>query len=370
MKKVFICAFVFCAIMNVSAEIFTTDDLEFLLPLPDNPSLVGYSNELKESMLPNIKSGEDFRGVADVNFRINASEENSGFIIGGGLGLPIRLGPVSLFIPFYGGTTFMFNTMGEFLDDDTIRKLPPQGMFLSGGLFISHRYGYLGFMYDWFNVGGDNRFIQGKYSVRQIYAQTNVSEIPYLGTFLALIDGYFSIDRLLESFSTNTGLNDFKSEYSVRMLLREIPLGKKAGLSFAAFSQKSWYDMYSKYDMQGGKIYLGLGNDNFASILFADIANRKFFDVIIAPRYAIYKDGIYMKTGAVFLSKGDGLSGYLQLYAESGKEPLFTALKFGVLFGFNALDFAQIKVAGDYIPSIRNSEWLPVNGAIRMKMRY
>ena len=367
MKKVFMCVFAFFTIMNMYADILTADDLAFLLPLPENPNVVGYSNELKESMLANIKSGKDSEGFAGVDFRMNGSD-NAGFIIAGGLGLPIPLGPVSLFIPLFGGTTLMFDTMGEFLDEDAMRKLPPQGGFLSGGLFISHLYGYLGFMYDWFNVGGENRFIQGNYSARQIYAKTNVSEIPYVGKILALIDGFFSIDQFLESLSTDTGLNDFKSEYNVRMLAREIPLGEKAGLSIAMFSQKNWYDMYAKYDMHGGKIYFSLNDEAFPLTLFADIAYRDFFDVIIAPRYAVYKDGMYLKTGAALVSKDDDLSGYLQLYIESGKEPLFSTLKVGVLLGLNVMGSASIKAAGDYNSS-SNSE-IPVNGAIRLRYGY
>jgi hypothetical protein len=355
----------FVAATNVTAEIFTADDLQFLLPLPENPNMVGYATELKESMLPYIR--EDSEGFAGVDFRMNGTD-NAGFIISAGLGIPIRLDYISFYIPFFWGATLMFDTMGELLDEESAKRIPPQGWFLNSGLFVSGRYGHLGFTYDWFNVGGDNRYIMGNYASWQIYARTNLNEIPYVGKILAMIDGYFSIDQFLESFSTDTGLNDFKSEYRADMLFKEISLGEKAGLNVAAFSQKNWYDMYAKYEMQGGKIYLSFGSDEFSTTLFADIAYRKFFDVLISPKYSIYEDGMYLKCGILLLSKDDGLNGYFQFFAESGRAPWLSKAKYGVLFGFNMDNSYTLKATVVY-PTSRYTEF-PVNGALSLRMCY
>ena len=365
MKRIYILIFGLLIIMKMDAEIITVDTLKYLLPLPENPNLVGYCTELKEALLLNLN--EDNFGYAGVDFRMNG-QEAEGFFLAGQLGISVKLGNYLLQIPFLGGMTHMFNPMEDFLEEDMWKNIPPQGLFLSGGLFFSGRYGHLGLMYDWFNVGGDNRYIQGDYSSVKFYARNIASEIPYIGNFLMMIEGFFSIDQFIESFSTDTGLNDFKPEYEVSMLSRGIPLGKKASINFAAFSMTDWYDRYSKFDMQGGKIYLSYGTEEKTFVFFSDIAYRKFFDIIIQQRYSEYEDGIYLKFGALFLSRDDDLTSYIQLYAESGKGPLFSGVKIGLLAGLSVDGFASIKITGTH--SSPNYSTIPVNGAISLRMEY
>jgi hypothetical protein len=267
-----------------------------------------------------------------------------------------------------------FDTMQGFWDADdaeVMKKLPPDGDFLSGGVFISGRYGHLGLMYDWFGVGGENKFIMGNYSSLKVFPQINADEIPYVGNIIALIDGYFSLEQLLQSLIPSASINDFKAEYKANMLFKEIPLGKKAGLSVAAFSQKNWYDMYAKYDMNGAKIYLSFGEKEDSVTgsftFFTDIAYRKFFDVVISPEYSEYKDGIYLKLGMFLLVREDAEEGrgYLQLYAESGKKPLLSGAKIGLSLGFSFGGFFTTQAAVDYGFSNRSS--VPVNGVVGFK---
>jgi len=365
MKKIFVCIFVFFAI-NINAELFTVDDLEILLPLPESPSIVGYCGQLKEGILAylnNTYPDPVFFFGADA--KLNGIDP-AGCFVAAQLGFSLEIGPCIFTIPFLGGANLIFGeqTEGIYLEKDVQEEMEkyvaPQGAFLSGGLLCTFRYGNVGAMYDRFFTD------KGKFSRINIYARNTTSEISYIGEIINILDGYFSIEQSIENVINDTGFDDFKSAYRINMLFREIPI-KKIAINFAVFSQKDRYDLYSKYNMQGAKVYFSFGKKETPITLFSDIAYRRFFDVLMPLEYSEYKDGIYLRPGILFCTRdSDGDSYYLKLYAESGKGPLFSGVKIGLLFGVKWDYFLSYKAAAEYQPF--NLSAFPANFATSLRV--
>ena len=145
-----------------------------------------------------------------------------------------------------------------------------------------------------------------------------------------MINGYFSLERHLEeSLSTDFESGYFIPEYKANLYLREIQIGK-LGINLATFTQREWYDIFSKYEMSGGRILLSFGTDSDSFTLFADVANRTFFDVLIPPEYSPYEDGTYLKLGILSFDKGF----YFKIFTESAKNALLNRPKIGLFMGF------------------------------------
>jgi len=372
MKK--ICLLILFTIVVLNFNVHAMDYNDFLVPLPENPSLVGYSTELKESMLSLIEGSNGSKGFFGVD--VSISPDPYATIFGLGLGIPINFNKFSFYIPLFFGAVggFSNDLIGNvsieevtkyLLIENAMELLPPQGIFLSGGLFISSRYFHLGFMYDTFIVDDNNRFLGGTYSSMKIFPRFYFKEIPYIGIILDTLDAFFSLEQLFESLSTETSLNTFTEEYGANMLFNKIPIGS-AAITLIAYTHMKWYDVYSKVDMQGAKLFLSFntkGNNFF--IFFSDVAYRRYFDVIMAPEYSNYYNGLYLKTGFLFINKSKYSPSFFQMYIESGREPLFKTPKIGLLFGIKYNDTFSWKTSSGY--AFSSNAGLPINFAFNAR---
>ena len=379
MKRSLICLFVFFNMIILNGTIHSFEHQELLAPLPENPSMVGYLTDVKESMLSSITGGNELPFFLNFDVRLNLNPVTG--IAAAGLGIPLNFKYVSFFAPFFvGGVTDFggYSATGEgdsiILIKDGMSFLPPQGWFLSGGLFASSKYFHLGFISDRFYANERNRYTAGVFTNFKLYPRIYFDEIPYVGAILNMLDSFWSYEQFFESFSTETELDSFKSEYSdmvrfgeynVNLQFEDFSLGNTA-VTFSTYSHRKYYDKYAKADMQGVKLFF---NFNHSFVLFADIAYRRYFDVILAPDYSDHKDGVYTKAGFLYFPGGSDLfGGYLQMYVESGRQPGFTSLKINLTFGF-AAENVVTKFSGDqFLPN--KLQGYSVNSAASLGMKF
>ncbi len=356
MKRSLICLFVFLNMMVLNGTIHSFEHQELLVPLPENPSMVGYLTESKEAVITKIQEGNDIPVFMDVDVRINF---NPVFITGSaGLGIPWNFQKFSLFFPFFAGFSGdkvnknwndNFFSNEDILVKDGISLRPPMGGYLSGGIFVSSKYFHLGLTNDWFFADDTNKYTSGAFYNFKLHPRIYFDKIPYVGVVLNLLDSFWSFEQLFDTFASETELDDFQEEYSglvrfeeysISLRFEDFRLGKTA-VTFSTYSHRKYYDTYSKVDMQGANLYF---NFNPSFVLFTDIAYRRYFDVILAPEYSNHEDGVYLKAGVLFYTG----STYLRLHIESGRQPWLSSPKINLTVGM-ITGIMDLTFSGDHV---------------------
>jgi len=329
MKKISALFFAFCCAMSVYSE-----ELPELSPLPYNSDILTFFRELTESALQNTKNNEWFN-VFNTRF---AYMETGGMILEDQIWLPVF---GHFYIPFFIG----FQMEGSLKNDVELPKdFNWLGLLFGTGLFYSGKYGHLGFAYLPF-LG------------TEIFSRTNLSEIPYLGKVAKILEGFFSFDDFIESFSTSA--THFKPAYKATMLFADLPIGG-AILNLGVYSQQSYYDIFAKHTTHGAKMSLAFMKDaRKGTIWLAQAGYREYYDVFIpqkGPPINEYENGISMKLGVTFIDYV-----FLQLFVESSKRAILAYPVINAAIGGGGFDKDWLRIEFAYDTSMKFPQCMRVS---------
>jgi len=318
MKTIIIIVVLLCLSQSLVAE--GTDFYDNIFESSSkNPHIEGYFSETMNSLQKGMLI-HDALWMAFLDITIDAHIENflsnegtnseiSQVIGFGGHMLPLL---DNLALPIFGGLVIS-SSKGVDADFSLVDFLIGTGVVYYG------RYGVISGCLGYGGNFGDGKLLWG------IFPVLNAEELPFLSSFVSIIDGFFQMDRDI-----------FQASYKANVLFKDISFNIwdiDTYLSFSIFTEKNWFNIDTKYTLYAGKLDLVIPDllPDFSAFLFTTIGYREFVDT--ERNMGFYESGGYIRiaTGGFWESE----SFAFQLTLESSVKPFFTGCFIGLYIGFN-----------------------------------